>query len=160
MKHILSATTTLLLAFTSQAAPNFRIGYRGGTEYALPKFEAENANDTIAFSSSSSNIYGLPTLDQWESTNTNQGFLIRNVFLGSYISCSGQSTSCSLTEDEGTFFQSIQTNKIDGVTYYHLFATIEDIDGGNMWVLEGGDYLRVGVLDNQNELQEISMQWV
>ncbi|PWY67021.1 hypothetical protein BO83DRAFT_391493 [Aspergillus eucalypticola CBS 122712] len=158
MKHILFATTTtpLLFALICQAAPNFRIGYRGGTEYALPILDAANANETIAFNN---NIYGLPNLDQWESINTNQGFLIRNVYLGSYISCSGQSTSCSLsTEAEGTFFTSIQWDNIDGVKYYHLFATIEDIDGGNMWVVEGGKYLHIGVLDNQNELQEISMQ--
>ncbi|GLB03166.1 hypothetical protein AtubIFM57258_007742 [Aspergillus tubingensis] len=152
MKTILS--TTLLFALTCHAAPNFRIGYRGGTEYALPILDAENANETIAFSS---NIYGLSNLDQWESINTNQGFLIRNAFLGTYISCSGQSTSCSLTPGEGTFFTSIQTENINGVNYYHLFATIEDIDGGKMWVLEGGKYLRIGVFDDQNELQEISL---
>lgn len=160
MKSFLFATTTttLLSALTCHAAPNFRIGYRGGTEYALPILDAKNANETIAFSN---NIYGLPSLDEWESINTNQGFWIRNVFLGSYISCSGQSTSCSLsTEDDGTFFTSIQSDNIDGVDYYHLFGTIEDIDGGKMWVLEGGKYLRIGVFDDQNELQEISMQWV
>ncbi|EHA20558.1 hypothetical protein CBS63078_2468 [Aspergillus niger] len=160
MKLIFTATiTTLLAALTCQAAPSFsfRIGYRGSTEYAIAKPDAENANETIAFSSL--NTYGLQGLDQWESSNTNQGFMIRNVALRSYISCSGQSATCDLTEDEGTSFQSIQTTNIDGVNYYRLFATtIEDIDGGLTWVLEGGDYLRIGVLDVKNERQEISLQ--